>query len=125
MKGIYFLLIQIDNNFNLRIGKIGIITFFKGTYVYVGSAKGIVGGGELINRVLRHIRNNKRLFWHIDYLLNKKHSKIKGICIIKSLEVSECDLIKKIITSFDCEPILHFGSTDCNKKCPAHLMRIK
>jgi len=50
----------------LRIGKLGIHNLPHGYYVYVGSAL-----GGLASRLRRHLRSEKRLHWHIDYLLRQ------------------------------------------------------
>jgi Uri superfamily endonuclease len=60
----YVLLIELENEKRIGIGKLGNIKFKKGFYVYVGSAK-----KNLIQRVERHYSKEKKLHWHIDYLL--------------------------------------------------------
>ena len=70
MKGCYCLIINLDKNSEIRIGrKLGKIKFKKGTYVYVGSAM-----NSLESRLKRHLSDEKKMHWHIDYLL--KESKI-------------------------------------------------
>ncbi|MHA1410655.1 MAG: GIY-YIG nuclease family protein [Candidatus Odinarchaeia archaeon] len=124
MHGIYYIVIYLNKKTEVEIGKLGKILFEKGIYVYVGSGKGDFGGGELINRVLRHLRPSKKTRWHIDYLLNSKSTQIKFICIIESDNLLECDLINKIKSSFDCEFIPNFGSSDCYNRCESHFVRL-
>jgi hypothetical protein len=71
MKGIYVLIIKLKYSICIRVGALGDLTFPSGLYAYVGSAQTNI---EL--RVARHRRNEKRLFWHIDYLLNNEAAKI-------------------------------------------------
>jgi Uri superfamily endonuclease len=118
------LVIKVIRKIKINIGKLDEVVFNKGTYIYVGSGKGEFGGSELINRVLRHIRQNKKIRWHIDYLLNSHFTRIKNIGLIFSNVISECDLIRKIIDLFVTEPISNFGSTDCINNCPSHLVKI-
>ena len=53
------ILIQVNKKFRKKIGKLGIIEFEKGVYVYVGSAMGKAMSIE--NRISRHLRKNKKL----------------------------------------------------------------
>jgi Uri superfamily endonuclease len=64
MKGSYIILIELKQDAKIRIGKIGDIFFKKGHYLYIGSA---LNGLEL--RITRHFRDDKKIHWHIDYLL--------------------------------------------------------
>jgi|TARA_B100001105_G_scaffold25907_1_gene18150 Uri superfamily endonuclease len=106
----YQLIISLSQNINIQIGKLGLFSFQKGTYVYAGSAK-----RNMDARIKRHLSKDKNLHWHIDYLLANKQTKI--IKVIKS-ELSECDLnghVKgKIIAK-------GFGSSDCKENCKSHL----
>tara|TARA_B100000315_G_scaffold227673_1_gene235805 strand:+ start:217 stop:558 length:342 start_codon:yes stop_codon:yes gene_type:complete len=106
----YQLYIYLSYNIEIQIGKLGLFTFPKGTYVYTGSAK-----RNLNQRITKHFLMDKNLFWHIDYLLANEHTKI--INVTKS-ELSECDLnadLKgKII-------VKGFGNSDCGENCNSHL----
>ncbi len=64
--GIYFLLIKLAISKEIVIGKLGSMQFRKGYYIYVGSA---MGNGGLRARVGRHLSGQKKMHWHIDYLL--------------------------------------------------------
>ena len=55
MKGVYLLLLQLDNSQQISIGRLGVQHFAKGFYAYVGSA---LNGIE--PRVNRHISNDKK-----------------------------------------------------------------
>jgi len=67
--GVYALLIENSKEKELEIGSLGMVHFSKGYYVYIGSAQ-----RGLKRRIERHYSRNKKLRWHIDYLLN--HAKI-------------------------------------------------
>jgi len=115
MKGAYCLLIDVKKDIKLKIGKLGRLNFKKGNYVYVGSAL-----NNLDKRIERHLRNEKKKFWHIDYLLLNKNSKIKEIFYKKNNKKKECEIARKILR-FGI-PIKKFGSSDCN--CESHLFKI-
>ena len=92
MKGSYCLIINVEKDTKIKIGKkLGIINFKKGCYVYVGSAM-----NSLESRVKRHLSDNKKKHWHIDYLLLNKNSKIEKIYTKESGEKLECEIAKKI-----------------------------
>ncbi len=110
MKGIYCLLIRLENNCKINVGKIGIIEFKSGFYIYVGSAL-----NSLDARLKRHTRKEKRIFWHIDYLL--KNAKIIDIIYAKTTERIECKIAELLFNNL--KPIPNFGSSDC--KCKSHL----
>ena len=64
--GTYALVIALGTRLRLRIGALGISDLPSGYYVYVGSALGGLSG-----RLKRHLGSEKRLRWHIDYLLQQ------------------------------------------------------
>ena len=75
MKGSYCLIINVEKDTKIKIGKkLGIINFKKGCYVYVGSAM-----NSLESRVKRHLSDNKKKHWHIDYLTKQKLKNRKNI----------------------------------------------
>lgn len=113
MKGIYILVIEVKKDLKKSVGKLGDIFFSSGYYVYIGSAQ-----NNLEKRIKRHISKRKKLWWHIDYLLEEKDVVIKEV-LFKMLDKSwEC----KIAKSIRGIPIDKFGSSDCN--CESHLYRV-
>jgi Uri superfamily endonuclease len=112
----YCLIIHLSQDSTIKIGKIGEIEFKKGYYVYVGSAL-----NSIDSRIQRHLSKEKKLFWHIDYLLNSPNSNVKEVILERSPEKWECDVameISKEGTSTD-----KFGCSDC--KCRSHLFYFK
>ena len=71
LKGTYCLLIHLKQDSKITIGKLGEKNFQKGYYIYVGSAL-----NSLKTRIQRHLRKEKKIHWHIDYLLNKHTSRL-------------------------------------------------
>ncbi len=115
MKGIYALAINLSRDSRVKVGSLGEISFRKGTYVYVGSAQ-----SNLEQRVKRHLRREKRIFWHIDYLLNDNAVRIVEVLIGEGKKDDECVLASNL--GERGEPIAGFGCSDC--RCPSHLIRI-
>ena len=64
--GTYLLLARLDSAHELVIGRLGSFALPAGWYAYAGSA---LGPGGLAARLARHRHADKRLHWHIDYLL--------------------------------------------------------
>ena len=70
----------------IKIGKkLGVINFKKGCYVYVGSAM-----NSLEARVKRHLSDNKKKHWHVDYFLLNENTEIKKVYTKESNEKLEC-----------------------------------
>ncbi|RLI94035.1 MAG: GIY-YIG nuclease family protein, partial [Candidatus Altiarchaeales archaeon] len=109
-KGVYVLIIELDDNSEIEVGKLGTIEFESGFYAYVGSALNF-----LDKRIERHLRRNKRLRWHIDYFLRK--SKIKLVIYAETKQRYECKIARRLAVKF--KSIDKFGSTDCS--CRSHL----
>jgi len=99
----------------VNTGALGRIAFKKGLYAYVGSAQ-----TNLEQRIKRHVRSEKRLFWHIDYLLANEASKITQVLYKKANKTEECKTAK--IIGERGKPIAGFGCSDC--RCKSHLFRI-
>ena len=115
MKGIYCLVINVKKIIELKIGALGKIKFKKGMYVYVGSAQ-----NNLKKRIQRHLSKNKKLRWHIDYLLKNKNVKIEKTVYKKACKEEECKTAY-LFSKFD-RLIKNFGSSDCN--CHSHLFKL-
>lgn len=109
MKGSYALLIKLENDKHIQIGKLGNIFFKRGFYIYVGSA---INGLE--QRINRHLRKDKKIHWHIDYL--SKNAKIAGVYYKESNQRNECKIAKSFLKF---KSVNGFGCSDC--KCDSHL----
>ena len=110
MKGSYVLLTELPEEQTITVGSLKAIHFPPGYYAYVGSA---MGGVE--TRISRHFRSNKKIHWHIDYLLQK--ASISGVIVCETKERTECTIAQVLSNQFDSIP--SFGASDC--KCPSHL----
>ena len=116
LQGIYVIVIKINRDTNMKIGALGNLSFTKGQYAYVGSAQ-----KNLQKRIKRHLRKQKRVFWHIDYLLDNPASKTVKIFFKQASKTEECTIAQEI--SARNEAVIGFGCSDCN--CKSHLFRIK
>ncbi len=95
---------------DIPVGGLDVLEFSEGFYVYVGSAL-----NSLEARVGRHLRKEKKRFWHIDYLL--EHAAIVDVLYAETSRRAECELAAEI--NRELEPVQGFGCSDCN--CNAHL----
>ena len=108
----YCLMIMLSTNSQITVGKLGKLDFKKGYYVYVGSALNSIEG-----RIKRHLKDEKKLFWHVDYLLNSSNTIIKEVIFEDSSQKWECNIAMQI--SKKGIPLKKFGCSDC--KCDSHL----
>jgi Uri superfamily endonuclease len=116
LKAVYVLIIQVKNTTSIKVGSLGYLTFRKGMYAYIGSAQ-----SNFRYRIKRHLHKKKKLFWHIDYFLDNKKTKIWKIFFKEGIKTEECNLARLI--SKKGKIVLKFGSSDC--KCKSHLFQIK
>jgi len=114
-RGIYVLIIYLGKTRKIEVGSLGLLTFKKGFYVYVGSAQ-----NSLEKRIARHFRKYKRFFWHIDYLLGDEYTEIVDVLFKEAPKSEECRLARTLSSLY--EPVRGFGSSDC--KCSSHLFKI-
>jgi len=115
MKGAYVLLIEVSQDLKVKNFEIP-----KGFYFYVGSALG--KSMSLENRVARHFKKEKRLKWHIDFLLAHPKTILKKVLLLPSKQKLECK-ISKLLQAKTQISIKGFGCSDC--KCFSHLHGVK
>ena len=114
MRGCYCLVICLEKTQKIKIGKkLGKIEFESGYYVYVGSAM-----NSLESRLKRHLSDDKKLHWHVDYFLEK--SKIVDIIYNENKKV-ECEVSQYLASK--TKGITDFGCSDC--ECESHLYYFK
>ena len=114
--GLYQLHISLSDRESIDVGRFGKYSFPKGNYIYTGSAK-----RGLNARIDRHKRNDKKLHWHIDFLLGAKSAKITKVEVFDYSSDGECALNQSI----EGKHIVNgFGASDCQNKCISHLVYI-
>lgn len=112
-RGTYALVVSLNKAACLQIGRLGVHDFPAGYYVYAGSALGGLSG-----RLNRHLKPQKRLHWHIDYLL--QHASVKAIWYATGPDRIECTWNALIAALPGAQLSVHgFGSSDC--RCSSHL----
>ena len=110
MKGSYVVLIKVEDTCNLPVGGLGKVAFNRGYYAYVGSAL-----NNLEKRIHRHMSAEKKIFWHIDYLLEK--AEVIDVLYVESAEKLECGIVGLLSRTLKSVP--GFGCSDCS--CRSHL----
>jgi len=114
VKGIYVLVVSVDGDTKVNVGALGNTFFKKGLYAYVGSAQ-----KNLKKRIDRHLRKEKRSFWHIDYLL-RDVGRVVEVFWKEAEKSEECRVAKELGKTG--VPILNFGCSDCS--CVSHLFML-
>ena len=139
--GTYALLLKLDRQERLTVGRLGTFDFPAGYYLYVGSA---LGPGGLRTRLARYWRGSKgpsepeaqraspptvslsnaeqasqKFHWHIDYLLQR--ARLVEVWGVFSTERLECQW-GQVASGLPGArvPVRGFGSSDC--RCSAHLI---
>lgn len=110
MKGIYFLVLELEESTDIRVGALGDMVFQLGLYVYVGSAQ---NGVE--SRVSRHLSDDKKVHWHMDYL--SKEADIRDALAVEGDREEECRAASYMAREMSGIP--GFGCSDCD--CDSHL----
>ncbi len=117
MRGAYCIIIEVKKDSSVKIGALGKIKFKKALYCYVGSAM-----NNLEKRIKRHLKKDKKLHWHIDYLLKNKNTEIKKVFYKESTKREECK-IADFVSKNSINSINGFGCSDC--RCKSHLFVIR
>ncbi len=117
-KGVYLLLLSLPFANRVSVGRLGTFYFPAGFYFYVGSA---MGPGGLRSRLDRHIRREKRMHWHIDYL--RLIAEIEEIWLQVTRGRVECRWAAAAQSLPEAKnPVPRFGASDC--RCTSHLIHL-
>jgi Uri superfamily endonuclease len=129
INSLYVVAAWVPRRETIVVGALGPVTFARGWHAYVGSAR---RGRDA--RVARHMRADKPLRWHADYLFTR-HPAARAWLLDTPL--SECELAGRLRaagapgrggapgrpTAADGVPVAaaaRFGASDCD--CPGHLL---
>ncbi|MBI5304610.1 MAG: GIY-YIG nuclease family protein [Chloroflexi bacterium] len=113
-RGTYTLVIHLSRAQTIRVGALSEFKFPRGYYLYVGSAM-----NGLAQRLARHVRPDKKMHWHIDYLL--AHGRIKEVWAHRSEDRLECLWAQAALAMPGARVIApRFGASDCS--CATHLI---
>ena len=106
----YQLAIELRRSIELQIGRLGRFRFPAGRYVYTGSAR-----RNIEARIARHLRSEKRMHWHIDWLLAAPGVKVLAV---RRSDEPECPLNQQAGGTIVAPG---FGASDCRSGCGSHL----
>lgn len=116
-KGMYTLLVRLDESTEIEVGALGVREFSAGYYAYTGSAFG--SGG--FSRVDRHRRvasdDHDVRHWHIDYLLGHPATRLVSVHTSPDVD-AECAIAR----SLPGDPVPGFGASDCD--CDSHIVQL-
>jgi Uri superfamily endonuclease len=117
-QGTYALILRLESQQLIQVGRLGAFAFPAGHYLYVGSA---FGPGGLAGRLGRHLASNhavRRPHWHVDYL--RHLASVVAIWYAEHETRREHDWATRAgrLAGASC-PAPRFGASDC--RCPAHL----
>jgi len=113
--GAYLCVLRLKADKKIRVGALGEVLFHKGYYTYVGSAL-----KNLDKRMKRHGKRDKKLFWHIDYLV--KEAEFVRILPVRTKDDLECAIARRMRGLSDWSQ-KGFGASDC--ACASHLLATK
>jgi Uri superfamily endonuclease len=100
----------------IQVGRLGLIGFQRGWYVYAGSA---FGSGGLAGRLRHHLRPVQKRHWHIDYL--RDHARVMEVWMAVGPPNREHDWAQILARSPGAGKWVHgFGCSGC--RCPSHLL---
>jgi Uri superfamily endonuclease len=116
--GVYTLVIRVRRPSEMPVGRLGVLPFRRGYYLYTGSAL-----GGLYWRLKRHLSRAKRLRWHIDYLLSSRDARVDAVIHASTKRRMECPLNQRLGKVFRIRSTVErFGSSDCSSGCGSHLL---
>lgn len=106
----YQLWVRLARPVRVVVGRFAVFDFPAGDYSYTGSAR-----RNLAARLRRHCSSDKRLRWHIDYLLAADGAEVLAS---RTTAESECQFNAR-----QAGQVLlpGFGSSDCQAGCGSHL----
>ena len=108
----YVLVLEKSNSSPVALRK-EVIFMKRGIYLYVGSAK-----RGMQARLARHLRKEKRLFWHIDYVTSRPDVTVKAIFLSGRKECATLNEVSRLGVFFG----RRLGASDC--RCPSHFIHV-
>lgn len=116
-RGSYSLILYLQIPKRISVGRLGEIDFPEGYYIYTGRAS-----RALAARLDRHLRKQKPLRWHIDYLTCDPDVRVEKIWIYAGPE-AECTINQHWQRDAGMSVFASgFGASDCQEGCGSHLV---
>lgn len=109
----YQIIFDLPAPVQISVGRFGSFAFPAGRYCYTGSARRAFEA-----RIRRHLAKEKRLRWHIDYVLTAPGVRIVEV---RRLTQPECAVNRQTAGEI---VVAGFGASDCRAACGSHLKRI-
>ena len=121
ISGTYLLEIFASEKFEINAKKFLGKIFPPGYYYYSGSAQKGYNA-----RLVRHLKEEKTLHWHIDYLTTIRTNSVTTIFLFENAPRNrECEVVQTLINKFHLDDSFSgFGNGDC-KTCGTHLLYSK
>ncbi len=115
--GCYQLIMHLSEDSRFDIGRRKKLPFPAGFYVYTGSHQ-----KSLDKRLARHVKRQKKMHWHIDYLTTRPAIAIREILIYPGSR-AECRINREFMAFSGGEVLQpNFGNGDCRHHCDSHLI---
>ena len=113
--GVYCVIVRLEREARIQVGKLGVRTFAPGIYVYTGrAARGLAA------RVVRHFRRRKPKRWHIDHVIAHRWARVVGALVIPGEAAHEC-VVNQWVMALADDRVPAFGASDCRRGCRSHL----
>lgn len=116
--GSYALRLRLPAAASCVVGRLGLVIFPAGEYIYLGSAR---GPGGIRARLQHHFREVGKPHWHLDAL--RPFAEITGGWYAIDPGPLECEWSQALgVLPGVTVPVPGFGASDCKRGCPAHLL---
>lgn len=113
--GVYCVVVRLEREARIRVGRLGLRTFAPGMYVYTGRAARCLAA-----RLARHLRRRKPKRWHIDHLTTHRWARVVGLLAFLGDAARECQVNQRVMASAQSD-VPGFGASDCRSGCRSHL----
>jgi len=123
LRGVYTLIIRFARRCKANILKDAPVVVDRGLYLYTGSASGR-GSTSLEGRIRRHLRREKKEFWHVDRILACKSAHVVSVVYAVTASKAECRVNDALLKHTNIRaPFKGLGSSDC--RCESHFLEAR
>lgn len=123
MRGVYTLIIRFPRPCKAGIRKHMPVVVDRGLYLYTGSASGR-GSTSLEGRIRRHLRREKKEFWHVDRILAYESAHVVSVIYAVTTSKAECRVNAALLKHTNIlAPFKGLGSSDC--RCESHFLEAR
>lgn len=123
MRGVYTLIIRFLRPCKATIRKHMPVVVDRGLYFYTGSGSGR-GSTSLEGRIGRHLRREKKEFWHVDRILACKSAHVVSVVYAVRTKKAECRVNAALLEHTNVRaPFKGIGSSDC--RCESHFLEAR